>query len=423
MQFVVSLTTIPDRVAFLDITIASILQQSRVPDAIYVCLPYYSKRFQKAYPIPTFEDARVHVIRCQDYGPATKILGLLADCPTTITDDTRIVFCDDDRIYDHTHFETLLVAADEHPQTVICLATSPHWKYFITPATTYEYNSDLLFPAGRHKYSDGYMDIFEGFGGVVVSKAMFTSSVFEIPPEIAFVDDIWLSGHVKTQKFPIWGVASLQIPACHSGNDVSPLYALGGNQERRLLNQKAIEWYQVRHQIWKDITPRIESSCSIPVFDALAFKFNQCPGRPIEVPRDSLTGTELLGFLASHDEWSQTLTKRATEMLQEVSRLTHQLTSVRQLQEYSTKDIEGTLLRKIETKRTAFQGLLQEYSEYIRQQSTSLRLKHRVLCQMCKCDFMDGVYIPCGHGVCYGCKTTNCKLCKKVVTFQALTIG
>ena len=423
MQFVVSLTTIPDRVPYLEITIASLLQQSKKPDAIYVCLPHYSKRFQKPYPLPTFTDERIKLVRCQDYGPATKILGLLAECPPEITNETRIVFCDDDRIYDHGHLEALYDASLEKPNTVICLATSPHWKYFIAPATTYEYNSELIFPAGRHNYSDGYMDIFEGFGGVLVHKTMFDSRVFDIPSEIQFVDDIWLSGHVKVNKLAIWGV-SFTIPACHSGNDVSPLYALSGHQERKFLNQKAIEWYQQRHSIWKDVASRIEPSCLIPVFESLIYKFNAIfPQRPFDTPRETLSGSELVAFLTTNEEWAQTLTSRANEMLTDLSKLHHQLQSLRLLEEYRPKEIETTLLRKLEAKRGAFTSIMEEYNEYVRQQTLPSKLKHRLLCQVCKQAFLDGVYVSCGHGVCLGCKSVQCKICKKTVSFQHLSIG
>src|SRR4051794_31051368 len=77
-RIIVSLTTIPSRMAYLDLTLRSLLVQTRAPDHIYVCLPKFSTKENCVYPDLSDELAHhelITVIRCdKDHGPATKII-------------------------------------------------------------------------------------------------------------------------------------------------------------------------------------------------------------------------------------------------------------------------------------------------------------------------------------------------------------
>ena len=76
----VSLTTIPERVKYLDKSIESILKQTKRPDKIFVNIPKEYKRFKEIInddQIPKFSDSIIEITRCEDYGPGTKLLGSL----------------------------------------------------------------------------------------------------------------------------------------------------------------------------------------------------------------------------------------------------------------------------------------------------------------------------------------------------------
>ena len=71
----ISISTIPQRVKYLNKSIDSLLNQTRKPDKIFVNIPYKYKRFTEIVgdnQIPKFNSGIVDVTRCEDYGPGTK---------------------------------------------------------------------------------------------------------------------------------------------------------------------------------------------------------------------------------------------------------------------------------------------------------------------------------------------------------------
>ena len=76
----VSTSTIPQRIKNLDKSIKSLLNQSKKPDKIFINIPFKYKRFNETIKddeIPKFDSSVVEITRCEDYGPATKLLGSL----------------------------------------------------------------------------------------------------------------------------------------------------------------------------------------------------------------------------------------------------------------------------------------------------------------------------------------------------------
>ena len=96
MRVVGSLTTIPSRIGQIEKTLASISNQSYKLDAVYLNIPYTSQREDTDYLIPDTVTEYCHVIRCQDYGPITKLVGALLSEQDS---DTVIITFDDDKIY------------------------------------------------------------------------------------------------------------------------------------------------------------------------------------------------------------------------------------------------------------------------------------------------------------------------------------
>ena len=76
----VSLTIIPERIKNLDKTVNSLLLQKKKPDKIFINIPKKYLRFNNIIrneQIPQFNSDKVEVVRCDDYGPGTKLLGSL----------------------------------------------------------------------------------------------------------------------------------------------------------------------------------------------------------------------------------------------------------------------------------------------------------------------------------------------------------
>ena len=97
---IVSLTTVPGREETLRQTLSSLLEQTeRVP--IFLALPRRSIRFASSpYTVPGWllDMNGVHVHRCEDMGPATKILAAVDFIAAITNTSVRIVTVDDDLV-------------------------------------------------------------------------------------------------------------------------------------------------------------------------------------------------------------------------------------------------------------------------------------------------------------------------------------
>tara|TARA_B100000795_G_scaffold221952_1_gene176745 strand:+ start:209 stop:940 length:732 start_codon:yes stop_codon:yes gene_type:complete len=97
INFCVTLTTIPSRLKNLRVTIDSINNQTLKPHKIFLNIPKEYKRFPNTYikekdleNIKKIEN--IEVIRCNDFGPSTKLMGSLDkirkyDCVIIVDDD------------------------------------------------------------------------------------------------------------------------------------------------------------------------------------------------------------------------------------------------------------------------------------------------------------------------------------------------
>ena len=78
-NFCVSLTSLPSRIDNLDKTLESIYNQTLKPKNIFLNLPYNFKRFPDynftENQIEKIKKYDLEITRCNDYGPATKLMG------------------------------------------------------------------------------------------------------------------------------------------------------------------------------------------------------------------------------------------------------------------------------------------------------------------------------------------------------------
>lgn len=112
-RLVVSFTTIPSRMPFLQQTIDLLMLQSLQPDIIYVCIPNHSVRLDRPYVIPALNiPPHVRILRTPDYGPATKLFGCI---PYESDPNTMIITLDDDQQYAPDVIKILVAYAHAFP--------------------------------------------------------------------------------------------------------------------------------------------------------------------------------------------------------------------------------------------------------------------------------------------------------------------
>lgn len=108
INFCVSLTTLPTRIANIKKTIDSIKNQTIKPSKIFLNLPYKFKRFPSyefnEKQLYELEKLDVEIKRCDDYGPSTKLMGSLDQ----IKNFDCVVILDDDHVYHKEIFEIFI---------------------------------------------------------------------------------------------------------------------------------------------------------------------------------------------------------------------------------------------------------------------------------------------------------------------------
>lgn len=98
----------------------------------------------------------------------------------------------------------------------------------------------------------GYVDIAQGFGGVLVRPEFFDEAFYDIPPVIWAVDDYWLSGHFERKGIPIWSPANIARPLDTSSRPISALHlsTLDG-VKRDEANAACVKYMQDTYGIWQ----------------------------------------------------------------------------------------------------------------------------------------------------------------------------
>ena len=201
-EVVISLTTIPSRARHLAEFLDCINHQTILPSRIELNLPaeYHKRSLGKVDRslIPTDFD----VYECEDFGPATKVLPTLKRYADS---DVRIIYCDDDRVYDKNWVHNLVTASGRTPDRAICdecvSINSILYRYhYPRKDMRYKVKKALSFGKFRPYHTDKWKDadIAQGFGGVLVRPSFFTDMVFSIPAVLWSVDDIWLSGNMAS---------------------------------------------------------------------------------------------------------------------------------------------------------------------------------------------------------------------------------
>jgi hypothetical protein len=100
INFCVSLTTIPSRIREVSLTIDSLIKQTKKPEKIFLNIPYKYERFPNQFIsteyLEKFKNIKtLDVVRCDDFGPGTKLLGSI----NNLEKYSHVVLVDDDHAY------------------------------------------------------------------------------------------------------------------------------------------------------------------------------------------------------------------------------------------------------------------------------------------------------------------------------------
>ncbi len=178
INFCVSLTSLPSRIDNISETIQSIENQTLKPNKVFLNLPLNFKRFPEynftTNQISKLSKYNLEISRCEDYGPATKLMGSLNkinkeyDC---------VILIDDDHIYHERVFEIFI-------------------DNFKKEKVNYSYYMNKIFGIRNGQCSDGFLinvkllDEIEDFYEKYVKKSrnMFLD------------DDLWLAIYLYCEK-------------------------------------------------------------------------------------------------------------------------------------------------------------------------------------------------------------------------------
>ena len=166
----VSISTIPQRVKYINKAINSLLKQTKKPDKIFVNIPHKFKRFNEIIEetqIPKFNSSIVEVTRCEDYGPGTKLLGSL----NKLEEDSLLILADDDHTYKDYMIEKFFYFYSKAPNNA--------YSFFVYPLEN--------FPVGQG--ADGFAINTNHLKGIKT----FYQKVVKDYKELFLNDDVWIS--------------------------------------------------------------------------------------------------------------------------------------------------------------------------------------------------------------------------------------
>ena len=209
-KLVVSTTTIPSRLQFINEIIENMYNQTFRPDYMYVNIPYIGKRSGKPYDNELVEqidtkNGWVKIVRGEDLGPATKLLGSLF---LEKDPNTMIITVDDDQIYDNDIIQLLVNRGEENPNSALGtrgLYGNLGGRERCKPKTIYEKSPQI-----------GYL---EGFGGVLYRRKFFDFDILnyykkDITKECFLSDDLVISNYLKKK-----GIERIRICTRHRRKD------------------------------------------------------------------------------------------------------------------------------------------------------------------------------------------------------------
>jgi len=189
---VVTLTTSPIRLPKIESVINSIMEQTMKPDKIVLNLPNVFKRDGSTYDdIPEFikNNNLIRINRCEDIGPATKIVpaALLYTDPETI-----LISIDDDTVYSRTMIERLLNCSEKNKDSVISGTVDEYeGVVYRKDIDEYVFYGEYLLGCTGVLYKSRFLSNFDQRELLAAPKSCYLS------------DDFYLSNYLKQENVSI----------------------------------------------------------------------------------------------------------------------------------------------------------------------------------------------------------------------------
>ena len=166
----ISISTIPQRLKNINKSVESLLKQTQKPDKIFINIPFKYNRFNETIKddeIPKFDSSVVEITRCEDYGPATKLLGSL----DKLEKNSLVVLFDDDHVYENYMIEKFF------------------YFYSKAPNNSYSFYVHPLGNFGIGQGADGFAINTNCLKGI----KNFYDKVVKDYKELFLYDDLWIS--------------------------------------------------------------------------------------------------------------------------------------------------------------------------------------------------------------------------------------
>ncbi|WP_425051670.1 glycosyltransferase family 2 protein [Psychromarinibacter sp. S121] len=272
----ITLTTIPPRFAEIGGALRSMLNQRRPADRVELYVPRRYRRFPDYDgSVPEVPEGVTIVRPDEDFGPASKVLHAVR---AHRGENVEILFGDDDRLYRPDWSSVFYDARRDRPDDAIAPISWAADEMFTSDQRDrpqpqaqrankamdlpYQVKSALHSvasalgyrgegPSHAHIRTPGYRDIFQGYGGVLVRPSFFDDDVFDIPPVLWSVDDIWLSGMLAKAGTRIWAPAGIKGPRLLSNHDRAPLYqAVLDGADRRTADRQCFDYMRETYGLW-----------------------------------------------------------------------------------------------------------------------------------------------------------------------------
>jgi hypothetical protein len=189
-RVVYSMTTIPSRIEFIGQTLQSIKNQSYKADKIYLNVVNNCN-----IPEWIIKDEEIFINYCDiDFGPITKLLPTIEkeDDPNTI-----IITFDDDVLYHTDLVKNLINWSNKYPDEAI-----GYNGWFIINVLEHGFYDNKFIGQNLDNLPKN-VDVLEGYKGVLYKRKFFNKEIFDYsdaPKEAFYVDDVWISGHLKNNN-------------------------------------------------------------------------------------------------------------------------------------------------------------------------------------------------------------------------------
>jgi hypothetical protein len=226
-DIVITFTTMPDRLhsATFKRVLCSMMDQTMRPKDIRLNIPWISKRTQKEYIIPEWlKDMPITIFRCEDIGPATKVIPTLQffqDSP-----NQKLVVYDDDSVMPEDYIFVMDKLSNQYPNH--CVATCS--QRFIGPKDASIFKRSNF--GGNHNFMQyifrlfsneeffdvdpqtniTFGDIVTGWSGYLLTPNMIDTNLGELPESAFFVDDLVISAFLHKKKTPIMVSNETKLP-------------------------------------------------------------------------------------------------------------------------------------------------------------------------------------------------------------------